>query len=238
MKIWVFTICHNEAQMAPWFLRHYGSFADRILVWDDQSTDGTREILKAHPSVTLFDCPWQGLNEDKALHLAYDVYPSARGKTDWCIWVDMDEFVHSLVLMNTLRYGAMFGVLRPKGYNMVSEGLPINGYEHKQIYDHIKTGVEAPLYSKPVIFKPEETVRWVRGKHFCEPDAARGEMFPELRLLHYRYLGAEFTRLKNAKNYERLGNDKGVGWTCDPTYKGEGSPEWAGTLKNLAFHVL
>src|SRR6185295_1134641 len=94
MKIWVFTVVHNEEAMAPWFLRHYGQFAERILVWDAGSTDRTRQIFASHPSVSLFDWPGpNGIDEDYNLHFAYDTYPCARGKADWCIWVDCDEMV-------------------------------------------------------------------------------------------------------------------------------------------------
>jgi glycosyltransferase involved in cell wall biosynthesis len=252
MKIWIFTICHNEAEIAPWFLRHYGTFADRILVWDDKSTDGTREILRAHPSVTLFDWPHAtGLFEDKNLHHAYDMYPSARGKADWCMWVDMDEFIYHPEIRQVLESAknGLFDVINTKGFNMLGDGLPVNGYEHKQIWEHMQSGVAAPIYNKPVVFHPHANIRWVRGKHQLEsfPNFSLPHGFnhpPRLKLLHYRYLGAEYTRRKNAKNYNRCGGstgDKAAAWTCGPDYDGpqlEGSPQWAEWAKSLAFNVI
>jgi glycosyltransferase involved in cell wall biosynthesis len=257
MKIWVFTVCHNEAAIAPWFLRHYGEFADRILVWDDNSTDGTREILRAHPSVTLFDWPYRtGLFEDVNLHHAYDVYPSARGKADWCMWVDMDEFVYSPDMFAALKNHA-YGVSGPyavdvincKGFNMSGNGLPVNGYEHKQIWEHMPMGVAAPNYDKPIVFNPRAKVRWIRGKHRLEsfdnaPLPFGCNRAPLFKILHYRYLGAEYTRQKNAKNFNRCGGDTGdkaAAWTCRPDFDGptlEGSPQWAATLPGLSFNVI
>lgn len=247
MKIWVFSICHNNADIIPWYLRHYGQFADRILVWDDQSTDGSRELLKAHPSVTLFDCPWQGLNEDKNLHHAYDVYPSARGKADWCMWVDMDEFIVPWPIIDgdvrksltSILFNGV-EVIRTAGFNMVGNGLPANGYWHKQIYDVNPNGVSAPVYSKPVVFRPDAKVRWVRGKHALEEFQPTITAKPLLKLLHYRYLGAAYTAARNAKNFGRA-VDKGVAWSCSPEYRGadkEHSPEWAEAAKRNAFNVL
>jgi glycosyltransferase involved in cell wall biosynthesis len=240
MNIWIFTVVHNAEDIAPWFLRHYGSFADRILVWDDQSTDRTREILKAHPSVSLFDCPWSGLDENKALHHAYDVYPSARGKAEWVMFVDMDELIYSPNIWEVLMSKEAWNsdIIRTSGYNMVGDGLPQNGYQHLQIWQHNPMGVPAPVYSKPVIFRPEARVRWIRGKHSLEDCTAPVSEKPLLKLLHYRYLGAAYTAKRNAQNYDRVGPDKGVAWSCAPDYNGEHSPAWAEAAKKAAVNVL
>lgn len=251
MKIWIFTVCHNEEAMIPWFLRHYSTFADRILVWDDASTDNSRALLKANPLVTLFDWPYpSGLDEDRNLHHAYDVYPTARGKADWVMWVDCDEFIWSPTPMRDLLWtlpiatGRHADVATTAGFNMLSDGLPPRCYEHKQLWEHIPMGVKAPNYSKPVVFRPEAHVRWVRGKHQLENCSPAMTEKPLLKLLHYRYLGSEFTRQKNAKNYERvLDPDKGAAWTVAPTYDGadaehEGSPAWADWARQFAFNVM
>ena len=45
MRIDVYTILRNERIILPYFLRHYGSFADCLVVYDDRSDDGSRELL-------------------------------------------------------------------------------------------------------------------------------------------------------------------------------------------------
>jgi glycosyltransferase involved in cell wall biosynthesis len=247
LKIIVFVITYNNADILPWFLRHYGGFADEISAFDDRSTDGTHELLAAHPKVILRDWPHPGSGIDEDLFLAHwqEWYPKARGKFDWVMIVDPDEFIYS-PLIGEILYGAQVAgdeVLRPDGYNMVGDGLPKDDGQ-SQIWKLSPMGVAAPVYSKPVVFQPDMKINWIRGKHaleHCDPVIVDGT---GLKLLHYRYMGADYTRAKNAKNYARCGlvnGDKGAAWSCSPGYDGvdkEHSPSWAEEAKKHAVNVL
>ena len=242
MKIFVFSLCRNEADILPFYLRHYSAFADRIFVWDDQSTDGSRELLLANPKVTLND--WShdsGIDEDLFLQFAYATYPLARGQADWVIWVDCDEFIYDPDLEGVLREAQeqQYEVVQTVGFNMAGDGLPAD--DGRQIWEILVNGVSAPVYSKPVVFRPECEIRWNRGKHDLEQCNVRLSPLPMLKLLHYRYLGAEYTRRKNLKNYDRVGlktGDKSHGWSCSPDWKGDHSPEWAEAIKAKAYPVV
>ena len=94
MKILVFTLTCNNADILPFWLRHYSTFADEISVWDDHSTDRTRSILKSNPKVILRDWPHKtGIDEDLFLAHWQEWYPKARGHFDWVMIVDSDEFI-------------------------------------------------------------------------------------------------------------------------------------------------
>lgn len=249
-KIWVFSVTHNSAPMTRWWLRHYEKFADKILVWDDHSTDGTREILRAHPKVEMKDWPHgNGIDENQFLAFAHEIYPTAAGKAQWVMWADSDEFIMS----TQFSWEEIFtscencDVIQTLGFNMVGDGTGLPSWKQSgdaQIYDLIRPGVFAPIYSKPVVFRPEVRIRWNRGKHTLEDCTPRLSHKPLLKLLHFRYLGADYTRERNAKNYARLGledGDKGAGWTCAPGYDGwekEGSPTWATRAVKESFDVI
>ena len=53
----VYGIVRNEEFLLPYFLRHYETFAYRIFICDDHTTDRTREIAKTHAKVSLLDYP-------------------------------------------------------------------------------------------------------------------------------------------------------------------------------------
>jgi glycosyltransferase involved in cell wall biosynthesis len=246
MKVLVFVITYNCADVLPYFLRHYSSFADEISAFDDFSNDGTRELLKANPKVLLRDWPHPGCGINEDLFLAHwrEWYPKARGRFDWVMIVDPDEILYHpkpLISLHQIKNSAM-EVIRPVGFNMTGDGLPVD--DGRQIWEISPMGVHAPVYSKPVIFTPNIKIDWIRGKHDtenCSPILLEGGGW---KLLHYRYMGATYTAAKNAKNYARCGldsGDKGAAWSCSPSYNGvdkEHSPLWAEEAKKKAVNVL
>lgn len=245
MKILVFVITYNCRDVLPYFLRYYETFADEISAFDDHSTDGTRQMLNAHSKVLVREWDKEsGINEDLFLAHWQDWYPKARGRFDWVMIPDPDEMIYSPDMLGTLSLAKSVGVqvIKPRGFNMMGDGLPKD--DGRQIYEINPMGVPAPVYSKPVIFQPHIKINWIRGKHdleHCNPVVGRET---GMKLLHYRYMGAEYTRAKNAKNYARCGllsGDKGAAWSCSESYDGEHlehSPKWAEAAKAKAFNVL
>jgi glycosyltransferase involved in cell wall biosynthesis len=243
MSVWVFAICHNDIAILPWWLKHYSEFADKILVWDDDSTDGSKELLAASPRVELFRWPHNtGLDEDAILEFAISAYPMAQGKADWVIWADCDEFIYDPNILAVLEKEKADGIqlIQTAGFNMTGDGVPpFRG--KRQLWEIRQQGVRSNIYAKPVVFDPARYVRWNRGKHAIVETNAKLSDGPKLKLLHYRYMGYSYTAFKNAKNYSRVGllsGEKAHAWSCAPTYTGEHSPEWSEIAKGQSINAV
>jgi hypothetical protein len=243
-RVWVFAHCRNERALAPYFVRHYSLFAERIIIFDDKSTDGTPEYLSKQPKVTVHPLEDDCLDEDKLLRLAYDVLPRAAGHADWCIWADMDEFVHHENMLEALQRHEEHDAIMTLGFNMMGAPLPQDdGFS--QLTDIYNTGVRAPVYSKPIIVRPDCLIRWSRGKHTIDNNSVRMSPWPSeqiadpwtIKLLHYRYLTPEYTRLRNARQFERS-ISKNAAWSNSPEHKGEHSPEWCAATMKYARDVV
>lgn len=244
MNIAVLTMTFDCVEVVPFFLRHYETFAGKIIVWDDSSKDGTRELLSNHPLVDLRDWTKEsGIHEDVFLQHWQEEYPELRDSFDWVMIPDSDEFLLPMpgrTMRETLNHAELWDVIPAIGFNLVGPCFPKD--DGRQIYEINPMGVHAPTYNKPICFKPWADIKWTRGRHKlenCSPWIAP----TMLKLLHARYFGRDYTRKRNAKNYERLGDDKGAGWTCAPDYDGfdhqhEGSPEWSEFARTVAFNVV
>lgn len=206
MSLWVYCICRNEQHLMGYFLRHYATLADKIIIYDDQSDDGTREIVKACPIAELRDWPGtHGLVDDEFLEFANKQWREAIGKAHWVAWVDVDEFLYHPDMRELLASYVIEGVDIPRieGYGMVSDHFPTTT---GQIYDEIKTGFRSPEWDKHELFHAAVKMVWNIGRHSFW-DAVMGKFRmsdrAEIKLLHYRYLGLEYVEARNNRNHSR-----------------------------------
>ncbi len=198
MNIHVYTITYNEAPLIPYFLRHYETFATRIFVWD-RSDDGTRELLEAHPLVTVFQQECVGL-DDNYFDTCFMQYKQlSRGQADWCIAVGSDEFVYHPQLIDRLSCLPHAKKIQLRGYTMYADRFPTT---EGQIYDEIKHGYNDVWSTKTVLFQPDADMQWLPGLH-VEVSGDKPERHTDIKLLHYRYLGAEYFLERNRRNYEQ-----------------------------------
>lgn len=217
MKIDVYSIMRNEEVILPYFLRHYEKIADRIFVFEDNSTDNTLKILMGHPKVVLLDVNQHGINETywtEELWPQYEIF--SRGRADWVMCVDADEFVYHPKLMDTLEAQKFIktDLLFCRGYTLVSDVLPTTD---GQIYDEIKMGLPDRWSGKWAVFSPEIYLRYGQGRHTVkEHSDARAESKTGIKLLHYRYLGPQYFESRDIKNTESYNNAEHQGLVYNP----------------------
>jgi hypothetical protein len=229
-RCWAFTLAYQEATLIPYWVRHYTSFCEKVVVYVDAATDdGTDRLARlAGAEVRFHDTG--GIDDEGFVAFAREHYPEARGHADWVVWVDADEFLYHPHLGRRLAELREAGVTRPvvQGYQMVADAPPSgNG----QIYDEITRGLPAAEYSKTCVFDPALDVAWTPGKHHATVTGAdvRGDGADPLKLLHYRYLGRDWLVARNARNYARcteanIGRRHGV--ETYPDYTGVYSAAW------------
>lgn len=236
MSLAVFTTIKDEVRLLPFFLKHYSEIADRIVVYDEASTDGSVALLESNPKVEIREWPVEGLDEEVKLELARTMHKEFEDVYRWTAWVDVDEFLYSPNFTEVLRECDSCDVIQTQGYNMVDSG-GVPNFDGRQIWEVIQRGIRSNVYSKPVVFRPGIEIDFVRGLHALENCCPIISDKPCLKLLHYRYLNSSYTRARNKRNYRRS-TQKAAAWSCHKSWTGEHSAVWAATLEQKAFNVI
>lgn len=214
----LYAVCWNESLIAPYFIDHYSKFVDAFFIYDNMSTDMTNILLSRHGNVTVIPYDTGNTFNDAAnLEIKNTAWKQSRGKADFVVVCDMDEFLYHPDMLSALRLLAKDGytVATPHGYNMISRSLPeFNGKQ--AITELIRTGLDARQdYSKSILFSPElEDINFTPGSHKCSPKG-RVKRFTSnhLKLLHYKYIDREHIRSKMQIYSTRLSDiNRAHGW--------------------------
>ncbi len=204
MTVWLYCIIRNERQILPYFIRHYEPWVSKLIFYDDQSDDGTRDLIRKCPKAELRDWPGPpGIQDDVFLEFAHEQWKEARGQADWVVWVDADEFLWHPNMPHALSCYLADGVEVPQveGFTMVSRQFPTT---QGQIYDEIRTGFRDGVWDKKVLFRGD--IHWNVGRHSLNLDAFNPKSSPtaEIKLLHYRCLGMNYLRWRHKRNWDRV----------------------------------
>ncbi len=89
--IFLFSTMRNEALRLPYFLEYYRKLGvDQFFIVDNGSTDGTAELLKAQPDVSLWHTE-ASYRRAKFGVLWLNTLLNEFGHKHWCLVVDVDE---------------------------------------------------------------------------------------------------------------------------------------------------
>ena len=151
MKIHLYCTLWNEEKILPYFIKHYSQFCDKMIFYDNESTDLSALIINSHPKTELRSYSTNNTLDD-GVHVALKekaVIEAKKEGADFVIVVDCDEFIYHPNLIELLSNEmSETCVFYPIGFQMVSERFPTTS---GQIYDEINLGKPDGWYCKPVL---------------------------------------------------------------------------------------
>lgn len=244
MKITLYIVCHNEQLILPHLLNYYSTIVDKIVVYDNESTDDTLKILneyKGDLEIRIFKTNHQ-LRDDILSKIKNTCWIG--DNSDYCIVIEADEFIyHPLGLRNYLEQNLNNDFFTPMGYQMISDEFP-SDYS-KLITEQIKIGTPDPFYNKLSIINPKQVVdiNFKPGGHevhyeLVGPDVKIIET-PDLKLLHYKFLGLNYILNKNKYYTNRVNqNNINKGWGVHHTQPDEKTIDVFNTIKKEAKIII
>lgn len=202
MRIGLFMPAYNEAYTLDQVLRYYRKQGiTEIFLFDNGSTDETREIAMQHDAITL-DTRAAGLDDRNYLYIKNDYWKRHRDDFDFIICCDADEVLfHPLGLANALEKETG-SIIHPIGWNVYSESAP-----DKADILKVSTGFPDPNFSKCVCFDPKriESINYGWGAHGCNPTGDVEYSANDYYLLHVRCLGGAQRMIDRHRAYsERM----------------------------------
>lgn len=185
MKTTLYFINWNDSFYLPFIKKHYSHFCHRIVMYDNYSTDNSREIAKNLGfEVVLFGKEGE-LNDKEYLEVKNNCWKN--NTDDWVIVCDADEFLWHPYILNFLVAAKIEKktIINTKGFNIFSQYLP------KEDIMEIKKGLQDNNYSKRVIFNPKEIteINYVYGCHVSNPTGNIKYYYADFTLFHYRNIG-------------------------------------------------
>lgn len=201
-KIDAYIMCFNEEKTMPFILDYYSKYCQSITLIDNMSTDKSLEVASKYPNMTILRWDSGGFyNEHAQTTIKQQIYKNSRGKADWVILADGDEIIYGLEMLSEYKKK---GIKLPNinGYHMVCEKFP--EYDGTCITEKVKTGSREPHMDKQAVLDPSVDISYSLGMHTFRADAQRDMDNPPLKLLHYKFLGADYIVDRNKMYTPRI----------------------------------
>ena len=229
--IWIYALCYNESHFVGNFLTAYKDAA-KIVIYDNESTDNSVELLKQDPRVEIRSfCTNKEFRDDIHILIKNNCWKEARGKADWVIVVDFDEIftrmsgTHDNPLFDldlSVPYTNGFNIIKPIGYNMISFDAPLYTKDHPFV--HSKQGTYHTPENKMVCFRPDciSEMNYAPGCHDAFPLDMNGSLEgirvfirEEFKLLHFSAWNIDVS-MKRFEGYQKrlsqINKDNGWGF--------------------------
>lgn len=214
-----YAICWNEEKMLPFMFQYYDRFVDHYTIYDNYSDDHSEEIIKKHGTADIVKFSMGGqINDYIYQDIKNNCWKRSRGKADFVIVGDIDEFIYHKDLQKALSMlkEDKHSIVKPFGYNMYSTNYPVYDSQHL-LTDQVKRGIRVPMFDKCILFDPHAIVEinYKPGAHECHPwGRVKTYRNEDIKLLHYKNIGLEQLLERNRAYASRLSKEnkeKGYG---------------------------
>jgi glycosyltransferase involved in cell wall biosynthesis len=217
MNITLYTFLYNEEHILPYFLKHYSQYVNKIVVYNNESTDNSIQILNDWKDCEIEIKDFNTNNhydEQSLMDLKNNCWKG--GDSDYVIVCDMDELLYHPDLIGFIKKQPFTDYFTPNGYHMVSDEIPTD--YTKQIYEIIQNGSYDHNYCKNILFKRENIIdtNYAPGAHQSHFQGTKSLIncnVEDLKLLHYKWLSPEYVADKHIHYGQRRSqHSKTRGW--------------------------
>lgn len=185
-KIALITLCYNESKIMPWVIDYWKKFVTHAYVFDNGSTDNSREILSQYDWITVIDyshLTGNKLNDTINMNIKNHFYKTIKNEYDFVVIVDFDECLycedwekHLTILFNA----GICGII-PNYHNVITYDFPeyIEGKLFHEVNEYersVSPQEQAHFFQKTMLFNCKWTheINFCQGSHRCNIITLKG----------------------------------------------------------------
>ncbi|PJB17004.1 MAG: hypothetical protein CO117_13330, partial [Flavobacteriaceae bacterium CG_4_9_14_3_um_filter_33_16] len=162
------------------------------------------------------------INEQHHIDIKNNIYKESRGKADWVIVCDVDEFLYHPNFIKKLEQYKKTGINYPKvkGFEMMPN-CEISSED--DLCEKYQMGARFKNFDKRAIFDPNLDMEFCAGCHRAKtPMNAHESAMPDIRMMHYKMLNLNYFINRNQLLGTRLSDlNKKMGWSLHYTLSKE-----------------
>ena len=204
----IITFCYNEMTILPWVVDYWKRIARRVYVFDNGSTDGSKEFLAKFDFISTIDISALTKNKlDDGLHIWIKNNLFKLLNSDFSILCDMDEYFNNIEsTLDILRNGECKGI-RPIYCDMVCKETP--EYKKNSLF-HEYNDLCRPGNSKCLIIDNSKVseINYLPGAHTLT-GLSNNEIWNciDVYCFHIRYLSPEYMLYRRHLSDNRLSQE-------------------------------
>ena len=221
--VW-YVVCWNEMRILPFIVKYWEQIARKVIVYDDHSTDGTREYLSTFDWIEIRDFPMNTngqLRDDINQEIKSNCWKEQQGKgIDYVIISDVDEVIwakNEISLISEFNFyeNSHFSIIHPACYEFGSEQFP--QYNEGLLHEQVTRCKRNYGYDKPMIIAPDlvSDMKYVPGCHWLEYANTKECSWRSgsLYMFHFKYLGLNYVLDRKHSIQARMSQlNKDNGW--------------------------
>jgi len=128
-KIALVTLCYNESKIMPFVLDYWKKFVTHAYVFDQNSTDGSKEMLSKYDWISVIDYSHLSNKFDDILNINIknQFWKTIKDYYDFIVVCDFDECIYCdnwNAVLSALKYRNIDCVIPGQYYDMITDEFP------------------------------------------------------------------------------------------------------------------